>query len=84
MITIIISKVQCVHEHFILFFGYLSLWVVVEWVPETRILGTCSSMEKWVVGKFNKAFLHFLPNFCHIIFDDISKVRRTEGAVAEL
>ena len=24
------------------------------------------SAKKWVEGKLNKAFLYFLPNFCHI------------------
>jgi len=30
-------------------------------------------MEEWVEDKSNKAFLHFLPKFCHPIFDDFSK-----------
>ena len=34
---------------------------VEEWVPETRVLGTHSTMEKWVEGKLDKDFLHFLP-----------------------
>ena len=28
--------------------------------------GYPESAEKWVEGKSKKAFLHFLPNFCHI------------------
>ena len=28
--------------------------------------GFKNALEKWVKGKSNKAFLHFLPNFCHI------------------
>ena len=33
--------------------------LVMEQVPETRVSGTRSTMEKWVEGKLNKAFLHF-------------------------
>ena len=42
--------------------------LVSERVPEVRFSGMFDpeSAEKWVEGKFNKAFLHFLPNFCHI------------------
>ena len=39
---------------------------VWEQLLEIRVLGTCSTMEKWVEGKLNKAFLNFLPNSCHI------------------
>jgi len=47
--------------------------VIVEGViPDTQVLGT-HSMEEWVEDKSNKAFLHFLPKFCHPIFDDFSK-----------
>ena len=37
--------------------------VVAEREPKTRVSGTRSIVEKWVEGKLNKAFLHFLPNF---------------------
>ena len=40
--------------------GYLHLLVVAERVPEIRVLGTRSTVEKWYKGKLNKAFLHFL------------------------
>ena len=40
--------------------------LVSERVPEIRLSGLYESVEKWIEGKFNKAFLHFLPNFCHI------------------
>ena len=56
--------------------------LVAERAPETWVSSIRSiTMEKWVGGKFNKAFLHFLPNFA--IFDGVSKVERTKGA-AEL
>ena len=32
-----------------------------------------STMEKWVVGKLNKDFLHFLPYFWGADIDDFSK-----------
>ena len=37
-----------------------------ERAPITQILGTRSTMEKWVEGKLNKDFLYLLLNFCHI------------------
>ena len=39
------------------------------------------AVEKWVEaleGKLNKAFLHFLPNFCHI--GKLFKVEHNKGA----
>ena len=44
---------------------------MTERVPETRVLGTRSAMEKWVEGKLNKDFLHFWQIFA--IFEDFSK-----------
>ena len=37
--------------------------LVVERVPETRVSGTCSTMEKWVEGKLNGGFSSFFVNF---------------------
>ena len=35
--------------------------------PNSGEIGTrAESAETWVEGKLNKAFLHSLPNFCHI------------------
>ena len=42
-----------------------------------RGTGTQFPMEKWVEGKSNKAFLHFLP----YLFDDFSKFRSTFGVL---
>ena len=33
---------------------------MAERAPENRVSGIRSTMEKWVEGKLNKAFLHFL------------------------
>ena len=53
---------------------------VAEWFPKTRVSGTHIAMEKWVEGdKLNNAYLHFLPNFCHIWL--FYKVERTEGTI---
>jgi len=37
--------------------------VVTDRVPETRVWGFGSAVEKWVESRLNKAFLHFLPIF---------------------
>ena len=44
------------------------------WVPKTWFSGFGSAIDKWVLGKLNKDFLHFLPNFLNIfgIIDDFS------------
>ena len=42
-------------------------------------VGYLKSAEKWVEGKSNKAFLHFLPNFCSIWW--FFKVERAEGTM---
>ena len=34
-----------------------------EWVPEIRVLGTRSTMEKWVERKSNKDFLYVFAMF---------------------
>ena len=46
--------------------------IVAKRVPKTRVSGTRSTVEKWVEGMLNKAFLYF---FCQMfaIFDDFSK-----------
>ena len=71
------------NPHFLLIFA--RTYYLVSGGTGTRNLGfdkICSiTMEKWVGGKFNNAFLHFLPNFA--IFDGVSNVERTKGA-AEL
>ena len=45
---------------------------VTDQVPETWISGFGSSMEKWVSGKFNEAFLpsfaKFLPTYAELKF----------------
>ena len=40
--------------------------LVAERVHEIWVLGTWNQPKKWVEGKSNKAFLHFVPKFCHI------------------
>ena len=59
-----------IYRIYLLDIFYLSYFLlgrlVVERVPETRVLSTCSAMEKWIKGKLNKAFLHFLPSVCYI------------------
>ena len=47
-------------------------------ISKIRVLtfGYPESDEKWVEGKLNKAFLHFLA-----IFDDFSKLRSTFSSV---
>ena len=32
---------------------------------EIGFFGHPEAAEKWIEGKLNKTFLHFLPNFCH-------------------
>ena len=44
-------------------------------IPETRVLGTRSTMEKWDEGMLNKAFHHFLPIFATylLIFQSVER-----------
>ena len=47
--------------------------VVTDRVPQNWVSGFGSAVEKWVEGKVNTDFLHFLTNYVFGIFDDYSK-----------
>ena len=49
--------------HFLTQQNFMLYVLVNDRLPETRVLGFGSAVEKWVEGKLNNAFPHFLPNF---------------------